>query len=105
MVENIVLEISLVVNIKSILILFFLLLITFLIIKNFTRGEVCPNCKNASELTRVKKNKLVNVIPYMKTIRIICGNCQRKHYRVVNKVKKKNRTPFKQFDLKIQHVM
>ena len=86
MLENIVLDISVVINIRSMLILFLLLIGAFLILKNFTKGEVCPFCKKKNGLTRVKKNKLVNVIPYIKLIRIVCGNCHHKHYRVLNKL-------------------
>ena len=63
--------------------MFLLLIISFLIIKNFTREDVCPYCKNKNELTRVKKNKLVYVIPYIRLIRISCGDCFHKHYRLV----------------------
>lgn len=83
MVENIVLEVSLVINIVSIIVLFLLLIGAYLIIRNFSMGEICPRCKNTNELVRIKKNKIVNIIPYIKIIRILCGNCHHKHYRVV----------------------
>ncbi len=64
-----------------ILIIFFLVI--FLIIKTFTKKEACPYCKNTNDLERVKKNQIVNFIPFTNVIRLLCYKCHRSHYRII----------------------
>lgn len=64
-----------------ILIIFFLVII--LIKKTLTNKEACPYCKNTNDLERVKKNQILNFIPFIKLIRILCYKCHRSHYRII----------------------
>lgn len=64
-----------------ILIIFFLVII--LIKKTLTNKEACPYCKNTNDLERVKKNQIVNFIPFIELNRLLCYKCHRSHYRII----------------------
>lgn len=77
MIDNILISIG------YIIILIILLSIINTIKKQFTKKEACPYCKNTIDLERVKKNQLVNFIPFIKLIRLLCYKCHRYHYRKI----------------------
>ena len=86
MVENIFLNSSIFMQISIVLILFIVLIIALIIKKRFTKKQICPYCKNQHDLTRVKKNKALKIIPFNNLIRLLCYKCHRKHYRIINTI-------------------
>ena len=74
---------TILISICYIIISITLLSIIVLITKQFTKKEECPYCNNTIDLERIKKNQIVNYIPFSKVIRLLCYKCHRRHYRII----------------------
>jgi hypothetical protein len=74
---------KIIISIGYLIILIILFSVIILIKKQFTKKEACPYCKNTIDLERVKKNQIVNFIPFTNVIRLLCYKCHRSHYRII----------------------
>jgi len=69
---------ELIILLISLLTIFFFIRISY----KYTIGTNCPKCKKDLDLERIKSNRFIKQIPFLKSKKYICHKCTNKHYRI-----------------------